>query len=170
VTGDAVERFRRDYAPAFLQYLSAGGEPGRQRAYELGRRAIGEHLSLLELARIHHSVLLEVLKTHTSPHELEHIAQAASEFLIEALAVFEMTQRGFTELLATLESDQELRPQTDDDRHQHQTLDQATGVLMERHRLPADIATERIQQMATHQGISIDEAAARLLRPPRTGC
>jgi hypothetical protein len=101
VTGDAVERFRRDYAPAFLQYLSEGGEPGRRRAYELGRRAIGEHLSILDLARIHHTVLLEVLRTHRTPHELEHIAGAASEFLVEALAVFEMTQRGFSELLAT---------------------------------------------------------------------
>jgi hypothetical protein len=107
VTGDTVERFRRDYAPAFLRYLSEGGEPGRRAAYELGRRAIGERLSLLDLARIHHSVLLEVLKTHRTRHELEHIAQAASEFLIEALAVFEMTQRGFTELLSTLRSDQQ---------------------------------------------------------------
>jgi hypothetical protein len=101
LTRDAVERFWRDYAPAFLQYLSEGGEPGRRRAYELGRRAISEHLSILDLARIHHTVLLDVLKTHTTPHELEHIARAASEFLVEALAVFEMTQRGFTELLAT---------------------------------------------------------------------
>ena len=100
MTWDAVERFRRDYAPAFLQYLSDGGEPGRRAAYELGRRAIGEHLSLLDLARIHHTVLLDVLKTHTTPHELEHIARAASEFLVEALAIFEMTQRGFTELLS----------------------------------------------------------------------
>ena len=101
VTGDASERFRRDYAPAFLQYLSEGGEPGRRAAYELGRRAISKRLSILDLARIHHTVLLEVLKTHRTPHELEHIAQAASEFLIEALAVFEMTQRGFTELAST---------------------------------------------------------------------
>ena len=99
MTGDAVERFRRDYAPAFLQYLAEGGEPGRRSAYELGRRAIGERLSLLDLARIHHTVLLDVLRTHTTPHELEHIARAASEFLVEALAVFEMTQRGFTDLL-----------------------------------------------------------------------
>jgi len=46
-------------------------------------------------------VLLEVLKTHRTSHELEDIAQAASEFLVEALAVFEMTQRGFTERLET---------------------------------------------------------------------
>jgi Phosphoserine phosphatase RsbU, N-terminal domain len=100
MTRDAEERFRRDYAPAFLQYLSEGGEPGRRAAYELGRRAISERLSLLDLARTHHTVLLEVLKTHRTAHELEHIARAASEFLVEALAVFEMTQRGFTELLS----------------------------------------------------------------------
>jgi hypothetical protein len=98
MTRDADERFRRDYAPAFLQYLTERGEPGRRAAYELGRRAISEQLSILDLARIHHTVLLEVLKTHRSSAELEQIARAASEFLAEALAVFEMTQRGFTEL------------------------------------------------------------------------
>jgi Phosphoserine phosphatase RsbU, N-terminal domain len=105
VTGDAYERFRRDYAPVFLQYLSERGERGRRAAYELGRRAIAERLSVLDLARIHHGMLLDVLRTHRSPQELEHIAQAASEFLVEALAVFEMTQRGFTELLSTLRSE-----------------------------------------------------------------
>ena len=101
MTRDAEERFRRDYKPAFLQYLSDGGERGRRAAYELGRRAISQHLSILDLARIHHGVLLDVLKTHRTAHELEHIARAASEFLVEALAVFEMTQRGFTERLGT---------------------------------------------------------------------
>ena len=101
MTSDAVARFGRDYAPALLQYLTQGGEPGRTSAYELGRRAIAEQLSILDLARIHHSVLLEVLKTHRTAPELEQIAQAASEFLVEALAVFEMTHRGFNELLTT---------------------------------------------------------------------
>jgi hypothetical protein len=96
-----LARFRRDYAPAFLQYLSEAGEPGRRTAYELGRRAVSERLSMLDLARIHHTVLLEALKTHRTAHELEHIAGAASEFLVEALAVFEMAHRGFTELVST---------------------------------------------------------------------
>jgi hypothetical protein len=34
VTGDTDERFRRDYAPVFLQYLSERGEQGRRAAYE----------------------------------------------------------------------------------------------------------------------------------------
>ncbi len=98
MTTAKLARFRRDYAPAFLQYLADGGEPGRRAAYELGRRAVAERLSILDLARIHHTVLLDVLRTHRTPQELEHIAGAASEFLVEALAVFEMVHRGFTEL------------------------------------------------------------------------
>jgi phosphoserine phosphatase RsbU-like protein len=64
VTGDTDQRFRRDYAPVFLQYLSDRDERGRRAAYELGRRAITEQRSVLDLARIHHGVLLDVLKTH----------------------------------------------------------------------------------------------------------
>jgi hypothetical protein len=166
VTGDAHERFRRDYAPVFLQYLSERGERGRRAAYELGRRAIGEQLSVLDLARIHHGVLLGVLKTHRSSQELEHIAQAASEFLVEALAVFEMTQRGFTELLSTLGSDQHHAEDMKAELEQQKLLERATGVLMERHGLSADIAAERIRQTAARQGITVEDAAARLLRQP----
>jgi hypothetical protein len=163
VTGDAYERFRRDYAPVFLQYLSERGERGRRAAYELGRRAIGEQLSVLDLARIHHGMLLDVLKTHRSPQELEHIAQAASEFLVEALAVFEMTQRGFTELLSTPRSGQD---HTQAKLEHQKALERATGVLMERHGLSADTAAERIRQTAARQGVAVEEAVARLLRQP----
>ena len=87
MTNDAYERFRRDYAPVFLQYLSERGERGRRAAYELGRRAIGERLSVLDLARIHHGTLLDVLKTHRSPHELERIAQALTAQITEFFVV-----------------------------------------------------------------------------------
>ena len=166
MTGDAYERFRRDYAPVFLQYLSERGERGRRAAYELGRRAIAEQLSVLDLARIHHDMLLDVLKTHRSPQELEHIAQAASEFLVEALAVFEMTQRGFTELLSTLESDQHDAQDLTPELEQKQALERATGVLMERHGLSADTAADRIRQEAARQGVAVEEAVAELLRQP----
>jgi hypothetical protein len=165
VTGDAEERFRRDYVPAFLQYLSEGGEPGRRAAYELGRRAITERLSILDLARIHHTVLLDVLKTHRTPRELEHIARAASEFLIEALAVFEMTHRGFTELLSADRSDP-AQPRDPDALEQRAAIEQAKGRLMERHGLSASSADDRIRQIATRQGITVDEVAARLGRQP----
>jgi Phosphoserine phosphatase RsbU, N-terminal domain len=100
VTGDRHARFQRDYAPVFLRYLSERSEPGLRAAYELGRRALAEQVSVLELARIHHTVLLDVLRSHRTAEELEDIAEAASEFLVEALATFEMAQRGFMELRA----------------------------------------------------------------------
>ena len=165
MTRDRDERFRRDYAPAFLQYLAEGGEPGRRTAYELGRRAISERLSILELARIHHTVLLEVLKTHRTSNELEHIARAASEFLVEALAVFEMTNRGFTELLSTGRSVQGPHHRLQD-LEQRSVIDQAKGILMERHGLTADSAHERIRRMADREGVTVDEVAARLGRQP----
>ena len=135
VTRDAYERFRRDYAPAFLQYLTERGEPGRRAAYELGRQG-DQRAAERPRSRPHPS-------RHPpggpqdppNPRELEQIAQAASEFLVEALAVFEMTQRGFADLLSTARSDQERRLQTDEDREQRKTVEQATGVLMERHGL-----------------------------------
>jgi ANTAR domain/Phosphoserine phosphatase RsbU, N-terminal domain len=165
MTRDAEERFRRDYAPAFLQYLSEGTEPGRRAAYELGRRAISERLSILDLARIHHTVLLEVLKTHRTSHELEQIARAASEFLVEALAVFEMTHRGFTELLSTGRPGQDHQRKLPD-LEQRTAIEQAKGMLMERHGLSADSADERIRWIAAREGVTVHEVAARLRRQP----
>jgi hypothetical protein len=106
MTGDSYERFRRDYAPAFLLYLSERGEPGLKAAYELGRRALSEHLGVLDIAQVHHTTLLDILKTHRTSDELERIAEAASEFLVEALATFEMAQRGFMELRAAAQPGQ----------------------------------------------------------------
>ena len=48
-------------------------------------------------------------------------------------------------------------------------MEQATGVLMERHGLTADTAAERIRRMAARQGITVDEVAAKLVRQPPSG-
>ena len=93
MSADRHERFRRDYAPVFLQYVSERGEPGLRTAYELGRRAMVEQMSMLDLVQVHHAVLLNVLRTIKRPEELEDVSQAASEFFVEVLATYEMVQR-----------------------------------------------------------------------------
>lgn len=90
-----TERLRRDYRAAFLRYLPRREEAALHAAYLLGRRAIGDALSVLDIAQIHHTVLLEVLADAPGSEELTHIASAASEFLIESLAPFEMARRSF---------------------------------------------------------------------------
>ena len=87
-----LDRLTRNYRAAFLRYLPRREEAALASAYEIGRSAVMDGVSLLALTQIHHQVLLEVL-TDTSAEDLERTATAASEFLLEALATYDMTQR-----------------------------------------------------------------------------
>jgi hypothetical protein len=91
-----LEALTRDYRVAFLQYLPRREEAALSRGYELGRTAVSDGVSILELARIHHDVLLEALR-ETPPEELTQVASAASEFFLEVLATVDMTQRSLRE-------------------------------------------------------------------------
>jgi len=53
-------------------------------------------VSILELGRIHHDVLLDVLR-NTPADEVAAIATAASEFFLEVLATHDMAQRVYRE-------------------------------------------------------------------------
>ena len=90
----ALEGLRRNYRVAFLRYLPRREEAALARGYELGRAAVTEGLSILELAQIHHEVLIEALR-ETPAEDLGQVATAASEFFLEVLATFDMAQRGF---------------------------------------------------------------------------
>lgn len=90
----ALERLTRNYRPAFLRYLARREEAALLSAYDLGRAAVSDGISILDLAQVHHAVLLEVLR-QTGADDLERTATAASEFFLEVLATYEMTQRGF---------------------------------------------------------------------------
>lgn len=81
-----------DYRAAFLRYLPRREEVVLASGYELGRSAVANGVSLLELAHIHHEILLEVL-TQTRPGEVRDVAAGASEFFLEVLATYEMTRR-----------------------------------------------------------------------------
>jgi len=94
---DELARLRQDYAPVFLAYLTHRDEAGLRAAYELGRRAMSSTVGLLELVGVHHEVALEVMRTARNVDEAQDIARAASAFLAETLAAFEMTQRAFME-------------------------------------------------------------------------
>jgi hypothetical protein len=92
----ARDDLTRDYRAAFLRYLPRRDEAALHTGYELGRSAVVAGTSMLTLVQIHHLVLLEVLET-SRPDELAQVATVASEFLLEALATFDMTQRALHE-------------------------------------------------------------------------
>ena len=90
----AREDLTRDYRVAFLHYLPRHEEAALHRGYQLGRAAVTEGVSMLELAQVHHEVLLEALR-ETPVEDLPQVATAASEFFLEVLATYDMAQRAF---------------------------------------------------------------------------
>ena len=94
---DALTRLRLDYAPVMLRYLTQQDESGLQSAYELGRTAMRYSVGLLEVVRVHNEVFLEVHASSRDLEESRRIARAAAALLLELVAAFEMTQRGFME-------------------------------------------------------------------------
>ena len=91
------------YALALEDYLRGAGEEALLRAYQLGRQAVTEGLGVLEVAALHQDALVGVLLKMLAPAENARVARSASEFFAEALAPFEMSQRGFREANAILE-------------------------------------------------------------------
>jgi hypothetical protein len=87
-----VDDMQRDYRAAFLRYLPRHDEAALHSGYLIGRNAVANGVSMLELVCVHHDVLLEVLRD-TPAVDLADVAGGASQFLVEVLATFDMAQR-----------------------------------------------------------------------------
>ena len=57
-----LDHLRRDYRAAFLRYLPRRDETALHVGYQIGRSAVVDGLSILDLAQVHHEVFLEVLR------------------------------------------------------------------------------------------------------------
>ncbi len=91
-----LDDLTHNYRAAFLRYLPRREEAALNAGYQLGRAAVIDRLSILELAQVHHNVLLDVLR-ETPDELLADVATAASEFFLEVIATYDMTQRAFLE-------------------------------------------------------------------------
>lgn len=92
-------QFARWYRAALLDYLLHKDENGRARAYDLGRRAMANGFGLLPVLRTHQQEVAAILEaTRDAERSLQQM-KAAQEFLMEALSPFEMTTRGYLQVL-----------------------------------------------------------------------
>jgi hypothetical protein len=91
-----LERLIQNYTPAFLAFLNNPDEERLHRAYELGRTALADGITLLDLVRTHHIAFGKAITTTDAGTQAGTIDAAAS-FLIEALAPYEMARRGYLE-------------------------------------------------------------------------
>ncbi|HKW63326.1 MAG TPA: ATP-binding protein [Candidatus Acidoferrum sp.] len=94
--------FEAEYASALREYAMGGGETVLGRAYELGRRAISEQKSLLDLVSIHHQILRELFQSSPDSRSQTHLVNASCDFLSECVSPYEMAQRGFQDAVKAL--------------------------------------------------------------------
>src|SRR5712671_4224145 len=94
--------FADEYRSSLGEYAAGGGEPALGRAYELGRRALTERKSLVELASLHHQAVLALVRDAESEERREELLRSSAEFLAECLSPYEMAHRGFQDAVKAL--------------------------------------------------------------------
>jgi hypothetical protein len=93
-----VNAFAARYAACFVAYVRGPGEETLGAAYELGREAVAQDISLTQVAVAHHDALAGALGGGEGGRAPAETARAAGDFLLEVLAAFDMVQRGFREV------------------------------------------------------------------------
>jgi signal transduction histidine kinase len=90
------------YRSCLTNYMAGAEEQALLCAYELGRRAHGEGIGLLDILNMHQRVLGEAISRTKSGKDALKISEVAHRVLSETLASFEMTDRGFHESVETI--------------------------------------------------------------------
>ncbi len=84
--------------------LTDAGETALMNAYQLGRRAVSEQRSILDLAALHQNVMLNtVLRETPQESEAAYLARG-EEFFGQVMAPFEMMHRGYADTIRQLQT------------------------------------------------------------------
>lgn len=98
----ALSSFEGLYASLFHEYAKDGSEAALGKAYELGRKALAERKSLLELASIHHLALQKLMEEEADENRRAILLRLSSDFLAECLSPYEMAHQGFQDAVTAL--------------------------------------------------------------------
>src|SRR5207245_4824972 len=141
--------FEDEYRSSFDEYAGGGGELALGRAYELGRRALNEHKSLVEIASLHHETVLAMVRDAKSEKRTEELIQAGSEFPAECLSPYEMAHRGFQDAVKAL---RQLNETLEEEikRIAYAVHDEAGQLLVAVHLALAELALELPESQQTH--------------------
>jgi signal transduction histidine kinase len=100
---ESTTKLDETYAAALAQYLREADEVCLHRAYELGRSAVREGRSILEMIELNGRVLAGVLSVSAPAAHSVTVIEAATVFFKEAMSPYEMTNRAFGEANAALQ-------------------------------------------------------------------
>lgn len=94
--------FEDEYASYLREYATGRGESALGKAYELGRRALTERKSLVEIASLHHQAVQGLIREEKDEKRREDLLRTSGDFLAECLSPYEMTHRGFQDAVTAL--------------------------------------------------------------------
>jgi signal transduction histidine kinase len=97
----AMVAMKSEFAAILRDYIESHNETALARAYELGRRALGAGVGVLDMAGLQ-IMALGALAQRGCPGPFLKQVEACQRCFLEALSVFEMTHRGFLETNAAL--------------------------------------------------------------------
>jgi signal transduction histidine kinase len=134
------EGFEDEYRSCLQEYAASRGEPALGRAYELGRRALTEQKSLVEMASLHHRAVMALVR-NVEEKQREELVRASGEFLAECLSPYEMAHRGFQDAVKALRQLNETLEQ-EIKRIAYAVHDEAGQLLVAVHLALAELALE----------------------------
>lgn len=88
MSSESFDDFRADYDNALRQYLTGRGEEWLTVGHELGRRALAEGISILDITENHYRITTELEPVGARQ-------EAALRFLLQTLAALDIATRGF---------------------------------------------------------------------------
>jgi signal transduction histidine kinase len=100
-TGARAE-FEEHYASLLREYVSGGGESTLGKVYELGRQAIRQQKSLVEITSLHHQALQRLIAEEKDEKHRGELVLRSADFLAECLSSYEMSHRGFQDAVKAL--------------------------------------------------------------------
>src|ERR1700761_6029331 len=138
--------YRSTYVAALHEYLRAPSEDSLTVAYELGRAAVNQQLSVLDVAVAYQQGLNDALASATEHATWLAVTRHAGDFLMESLASFEMLHRGIAEARSSIS----------EHRHRTQLSRQLSTFLTDSSlALRASESLDEMLQLAVDQGREI---------------
>lgn len=144
-----------DYRSALSEYATRSGEAALRRAYELGRKAMTDGKSLVEIVAIHHAALQGIVREAQKEKRHGELLRASAEFLAESLSPYEMAHRGFQDAVKALRQFNETLEE-EIKRIAYAVHDEAGQVLVAVHLALASLAAElpdKQQQIRDLEGL-----------------
>jgi signal transduction histidine kinase len=150
-TQQSLTSFEDRYRATLAEYVANPNEDVLRRAYDLGRQAVDEGKSLLEMTSLHQDELLALMGAARDRQAAMEVSRMAAEFLNESFSPYEMAHRGFQDAVRALRQVNE-KLENEISRIAYAVHDEAGQMLAAVHLALAELGTKLNKAQQDHIG------------------